>query len=223
KKKDSLSENWTDLESTALTPLPTYKDLGNLGRLASERITNEIVRLVGSYDSSNHESKTHAPSRGHKTGFTYKLGLFSGEQHSIKGITSNLLSIIPSEFNRYSATVVPTLVDFRSAALICDPTGQIYDLTSNFRERYGPIIKLDPWGILTPDSKSPDSLNPFDVYQSLGVPTGDSVRLISESFFPYRTYQYRRRERAITDPFWPEMQRKLLIGLFHLALSEKEG
>lgn len=223
KKKQSLAENWTDPESSALTPLPTYKDLGNLGRLAADRITNEIVRLVGQHDDSDHDRSPAKKSETRTDNFSYKLGFAGSQQRSSEGITSNVLSIAPGEANRYSATIVPTLVDYRSAALICDPTGQIYDLTADQRERFGPIVKLDPWSILTPDSRGSDGLNPFDIYQSLGVSTNDSIRLISESFFPYRTYQYRKRERSISDPFWPEMQRKLLIGLFHAASAEEEG
>lgn len=82
----------------------------------------------------------------------------------------------------------------------------------------GPIVKLDPWG-LVPD-KRVDSLNPMDIVTGLGLSLSEGARFLADFLIPYHIYRYRRLDKQDADPFWPNMQRKLPVGLIMVAANE---
>lgn len=58
RKSKSLTEGWTEPGNNAIPPLPKYKSLPHLGKLAAERLTNEMVRLAKKQAIVNERKKT---------------------------------------------------------------------------------------------------------------------------------------------------------------------
>jgi hypothetical protein len=173
KKRRELAKDWTDPDSKALTPLPLYADVKDLKRIAFERLTGELVRVVSAYADKTNPVLSAFGSR--TTGVEAIVGLSkkengNSEQERFVSLRSgNVLSIAPSGEGRYSATATLTLSSYGGPALILDPTGRIYESTADSREAIGAVVKLDPWG-LVPD-KRVDSLNPMDIVTGLGLLT----------------------------------------------------
>lgn len=133
----------------------------------------------------------------------------------------NVLSIAPSSAGRYSATVAPALSSHRGAVLVFDPTGAIYQATAKRRAEMGAVVKLDPWGVV-PDQNL-GSFNPIDILNGLGMSIAEGARFLTEFIIPYHFYLPRGMGMEAKDPFWPSMQRKLLIGLITLVTKEAQN
>lgn len=232
KKKRSLAAGWMDIESNALTPLPQYKDIKDLSRISSERLVAEVVRLASAFanpprDAPNERNASDSAAGDLLEG-TLRLGKLSQAGHPakqsdfVRSNRGNVLSIAPGGEGRYSATVVRNLGQFGGPTLVFDPTGQVYQATADERERLGPVVKLDPWGMV-PDGRI-GSLNPYGLLLALGLSPNEAARQLADYLVPYTIYHYRRRESIIGwDPFWSNMQRKLLIGLIVLVASESQN
>lgn len=227
-KRDSLAANWTEPGTKALTPLPNYSDLKSLANIASEKLNAAILRLAIASADPGDDRPLPPVSPSHKSsskGFPIgKKMEGEGARAKLVEVTSSagsIVSVAPPGTGRYSATVVPTLNATAGMALVLDPTGQIYQSTVESREVMGDVIKLDPWG-LVPDKRS-GSLNPVDIANGLGMSANDGARFLADMLVPYHVYEARRKDRMTRDPFWPNMERKLMVGLLLLAMSEAEN
>jgi hypothetical protein len=201
KKRGELAKDWSDPETRAVTPLPLYADLKQLKSVAFERLTKELVRVASSFNNVTPPPPPIKKQSVHQYG--------------------NVLSISPYAESRYSSLAVTTMLDFEGPCLVIDPTGQIYEKTARDREMVGAVIKLDPWGQV-PDERV-GSLNPIDIVNALGFSLSEGARFLADLLIPYHTYQYRRRIKQATDPFWPNMERKLIVGLAILAMTEEKS
>lgn len=221
RKRRELSRDWTDPDSKAITPLPQYIDLKDLKRLAFERLTTELVRIVGAF-ANNQPAPSEVPAK--KAVPTALFGVESGQSSARKLEASgdlsggHVLCVAPTATARQQAVSATNLAGYAGAVLVADPTGQIYQSTSEAREAFGPIVKLDPWS-LVPDRRV-DSLNPLDIVTGLGLSMSEGARYLADFIVPYQAFRMRRLDRSPYDPFWTNMERKLLVGLILLAATE---
>ena len=156
KKRAGLAAGWTDPESNALTPLPQYKDIKDLGRISAERLISEVVRLASAFANSlsadgDSADSLSAPQSTLKSEFGLSssnvfVGRKDGTPFAAPLNGGSALSITPGGEGRYTASLIPNLPAFDGQALVLDPTGQIYGATANEREKLGPVVKLDPVG-----------------------------------------------------------------------------
>ncbi len=223
-KRDSLAASWTEPGTKALTPLPNYADLKSLANIASEKINAAMLRLAIASAGTLPPPPPPSP-RSNAKGFPIgKRRDGEGTGAKLVEVTSaagSVISIAPPGTGRYSATVAPTLNSSPGIALILDPTGQMYQSTVESRAAMGEVVKLDPWG-LVPDKRG-GSLNPIDIANGLGMSANDGARFLADMLVPYHVFEARRKDRMTRDPFWPNMERKLLVGLLLLAMSEAEN
>jgi type IV secretion system protein VirD4 len=212
KKSKSLTENWTDPETNAVTPLPKYSDKNYLEQLARDRIITEIVRLA-----SVHAIKSNEEKKNNSLQFDYSS---IPTNSFILGTKSNGEPFLFKERGHIS-NVIPNIRNFNGACLILDPTGDIYRGTADHRAKLGAVLKLDPWS-LVPDAVN-GSLNPIDVLIASGLSPNEAARYLSELFIPFTEHVGHRRELLTSEPYWLNMGRKLMLGLLLLAIKESDN
>ncbi len=226
KRKRSLSAGWTDPDTNALTPLPQYSDLKDLRRIAYERLEAEVIRLTGRF------MPVSGAENGESVGANVAVddSIYIGEGVALKkdenadariginDIYGNILSISPKSRGYDKGIFYHTLVKYEGPVLIFDPTGNIYRQTSKIREKFGPVAKLDPQSLIT-DTRA-DGLNPADVLDLAGMSDIDSALLLADLLAPHDRYYRRELQVANADPYWPNMQRKLILGLLLMEMGE---
>jgi type IV secretion system protein VirD4 len=89
------------------------------------------------------------------------LGHYGNEALTWNG-ESHLLTIAPTRTGKSTLQIVPNLLQYKGSAVVLDPKGELFALTSKWREEnVGPVYVLNPFG-LEPLNSFTDSFNPLD-------------------------------------------------------------
>jgi tetratricopeptide (TPR) repeat protein len=97
KKKKELIAGWTDADSKAVIPLPTYSDVGRLRNVARERLTSTLVQLLR---KNSRRLKSWRPAVVHPL---QPAPNFAGREAILKNLSSWLIT--PNDPNHVVALV----------------------------------------------------------------------------------------------------------------------
>ena len=94
--------------------------------------------------------------------------------------------------------VIPNLLDFPGSAVVLDVKGELYETTSKWRERYGPVYRFSP----NDPAGQTHCYNVFDHISSEPDLAADQCTIFS--------YQVILENPKLTDPFWENRGRDML-------------
>jgi type IV secretion system protein VirD4 len=121
------------------------------------------------------------------------------------GGDGHLITIAPTGAGKGRSCIIPNLLKYEGSAIVLDPKGETFRVTSRARESMGQkIVKLDPFHLLSDEHS--DSFNPFDILQFTGKVINDEVRGMVEAILGDPIH-------LKDDPFWDEAARSLIAGL----------
>ncbi|MEM9758076.1 MAG: type IV secretory system conjugative DNA transfer family protein [Pseudomonadota bacterium] len=119
----------------------------------------------------------------------------------------HLLTIGPTGSGKGRAALIPALLTYDGAAVVIDPKGEAYRTTARRRATLGPVVRLDPFGVVT---DRPDALNPFDMVTRAGLSPTEAALVLADLLAP-KTFA--------KDPFWDNRARALIAGLTAYVLA----
>lgn len=114
-----------------------------------------LLAWVSRLFESKHTSTAHGSARWAKEREVSDAGLFAqhgvvlGQSQSSKRILrhdgpEHVLAIAPTRGGKGVGLVIPTLLDWRHSAVIFDPKGENWDITSGHRAKLGKCLCFDP-------------------------------------------------------------------------------
>jgi len=123
----------------------------------------------------------------------------------------HILTVAPTRSGKGVSCVIPNLLDHAGSALITDPKGENYAVTSSWRRRAGhDVHALDPFGLID----QLDAYNPLDLVDLTGPDAADDARMLADMLV------LTEGKEAGDQSFWNEEARGLLTGLIlHVASS----
>lgn len=71
----------------------------------------------------------------------------------------HIVTVAPTRAGKSTMQIVPNLLRYRGSAVVLDPKGELYDLTSKWRRELGPVYRVAPFEAAT------DAFNPLDLLQ----------------------------------------------------------
>ncbi len=127
---------------------------------------------------------------------------FAGEGH--------VLTVAPTRSGKGVSCVIPNLLDHPGSALVTDPKGENYAVTSRWREESGqPVHAFDPFGLVGGSA----AYNPLDLVDPASPDAVDDARMLADMLV---LPEGREGDQA----FWNEEARAVLSGLIlHVAAS----
>lgn len=121
----------------------------------------------------------------------------------------HLVTIAPTGSGKGVSAAIPALLTWQGPAVIIDPKGEAYHVTSAYRERTGyPVYVLDPFQVTDAEG---DSLNPLQLLLHSGDMLADDAAMLA--------HLLSAGTRFARDPFWDDRASTLITGLI-LALHE---
>lgn len=123
----------------------------------------------------------------------------------------HILTVAPTRSGKGVSCVIPNLLDHAGSALITDPKGENYAVTSSWRRRAGhDVHALDPFGLVD----QLDAYNPLDLVNITSLDAVDDARMLADMLV------LPEGKEAGDQSFWNEEARGLLTGLIlHVASS----
>jgi len=123
----------------------------------------------------------------------------------------HILTVAPTRSGKGVSCVIPNLLDHAGSALITDPKGENYAVTSSWRRRAGhDVHALDPFGLV--DQLA--AYNPLDLVDTASLDAVDDARMLADMLV------LPEGKEAGDQSFWNEEARGLLTGLIlHVASS----
>ena len=129
----------------------------------------------------------------------------------------HVLTVAPTRSGKGVGLVIPNLLHYAGSVLVVDPKGENYAVTHRYRERtFGHrIVCVDPFHVVTEETRETDSINPLDGLVDYRQPQStylkqnpellDEVSMIADSLIV--------RPAEEKDPHWNDKCRSLLKGL----------
>jgi type IV secretion system protein VirD4 len=135
----------------------------------------------------------------------------SGEAFLRLDSDGHILTVAPTRSGKGVSCVIPNLLDHAGSALITDPKGENYAVTSSWRRRAGhDVHALDPFGLV--DQLA--AYNPLDLVDITSLDAVDDARVLADMLI------LPEGKEAGDQSFWNEEARGLLTGLIlHVASS----
>ncbi|WP_223478086.1 type IV secretory system conjugative DNA transfer family protein [Oricola indica] len=110
-------------------------------------------------------------------GRSLSLGKVAGQPLTWDG-ESHLLTIAPTRSGKSTMQIVPNLLNYRGAAVVLDPKGELYQATAKWREEnVGPVYVLNPFEV--EGVPTTHAFNPLD-----GVKDSQTALELSEILYP---------------------------------------
>ncbi len=109
-------------------------------------------------------------------------GVFwNGEQH--------LVTVAPSRTGKATAQIVPNLLSYPGAAIVFDPKGELFDLTSNYRqENVGDVFVINPFKASTVGDYT-DAFDPLETLQHYPDQIGEKAAALAATVAPRKQDQ----------------------------------
>ncbi|MGH7616711.1 MAG: type IV secretory system conjugative DNA transfer family protein [Gemmatimonadaceae bacterium] len=128
------------------------------------------------------------------------------------GGEGHILTVAPTRSGKGVSCVIPNLLDHPGSALITDPKGENYAVTSQWRRGCGhDVHALDPFDLVGQLA----AYNPIDLVDTNGADAVDDARMLADMLVP-------EGKEAGDQSFWNEEARGLLTGLIlHVASNER--
>lgn len=125
----------------------------------------------------------------------------------------HILTVAPTRSGKGVSCVIPNLLDHPGSALITDPKGENYAVTSSWRRRAGhDVHALDPFGLV--DQLA--AYNPVDLVDIQSPDAADDARMLADMLV------LSEGKEAGDQSFWNEEARGLLTGLIlHVASNPR--
>jgi type IV secretion system protein VirD4 len=125
----------------------------------------------------------------------------------------HLLTVAPTRSGKGVSCVIPNLLDHPGSAVITDPKGENYAVTSRWRRIAGQEVHaLDPFDLVGQLA----AYNPLDLVDAEGPDATDDARLLADMLV------LPEGKEGGDQPFWNEEARGLLTGLIlHVASSPR--
>lgn len=122
----------------------------------------------------------------------------------------HILTVAPTRSGKGVSCVIPNLLDHPGSALVTDPKGENYAVTSRWREELGQAVyAFDPFGVVGGSA----SYNPLDLVDTSSPDAVDDARMLADMLV---LPEGREGDQA----FWNEEARAVLGGLIlHVASS----
>lgn len=122
----------------------------------------------------------------------------------------SLITIGGPGSGKSQSQVIPNLLTFPGSAVVLDVKGELYDATSKWRERYGPVYRFAP---SDPDGQT-HCYNVFDHISTDPDVAADQCTIFS--------YQVILENPKLTDPFWENRGRDMLWAFALLVALDPE-
>lgn len=90
----------------------------------------------------------------------------------------HLLTVAPTRSGKAVTTIIPNLLRYRGSCVVLDPKGELYDATSRFRARVGPVYRIAPFD--EPGAPNRHGYNPLAF-----VRTYSDARSLASLMFPH--------------------------------------
>ena len=125
----------------------------------------------------------------------------------------HILTVAPTRSGKGVSCVIPNLLDHPGSALITDPKGENYAVTSRWRRSSGHrVYALDPFELVGQLA----AYNPLDLVDVNGLDAADDARMLADMLV------LSEGKESGDQSFWNEEARGLLTGLIlHVASSSR--
>lgn len=133
------------------------------------------------------------------------IGQFKGKdlRHDAPG---HLLTVSKTRGGKGVSSVIPNLLDHPGSVVCIDVKGENYGITARYRERFGAVLALSPFG------KESASYNPLDFVRQGPDEIDDTALIASLIVVPGQT----------DDAFWEREARALLTGLIQYVIRHAD-
>lgn len=143
-------------------------------------------------------------------------GLLLGWRHDKEPVSiwdnrdeGHLITVAPTGAGKGVSSIIPALLSWRGPAIVIDPRGENYAVTSKRRHQLGQQVHvLDPFGIT--DNPEPSSFNPLQMLNSAALDREDDIAAIANLLVDPRVHNSKQ------DPFWTERA----TALISVAINE---
>lgn len=124
----------------------------------------------------------------------------------------HVLTVAPTRSGKGVSCVIPNLLDHPGSALVTDPKGENYAVTSRWRREQGHAVHaLDPFDVVGGHA----AYNPLDLVDASSIDAVDDARMIADMLVL-------SEGKEGDQPFWNEEARGLLTGLvLHAAANPR--
>ena len=138
-----------------------------------------------------------------------QLGRHRGAVLRLDG-EGHILTVAPTRSGKGVSCVIPNLLDHPGSALVTDPKGENYAVTSRWREELGQTVHaFDPFGVVGGSA----AYNPLDLVDPASPDAVDDARMLADMLV---LPEGREGDQA----FWNEEARAVLSGLvLHVTAS----
>ena len=125
----------------------------------------------------------------------------------------HVLTVAPTRSGKGVSGVIPNLLDHPGSALVTDPKGENYAVTSSWRRKAGhDVYALDPFDLV--DGQA--AYNPVDLVDISSPDAADDARMLADMLV------LPEGKEAADQSFWNEEARGLITGLIlHAASSAR--
>jgi len=127
----------------------------------------------------------------------------------------HLLTIAPTGKGKGRSAIIPTLLNYPGPVMVIDPKGEAAAVTAKHRRKFGKVIIVDPFKMVT---KRPAMLNPLDILElSNGSVTEHALRMSQILFTDQKSSE--------KEPFWEQKAKALISGIlsYIIACEPKEN
>lgn len=135
------------------------------------------------------------------------LGTFGGKELRPRHTRHNMI-VAPNRSGKTAGVIVPSILSYPGSAVIIDPKGELYGLTSKARQKFGPVHVID-WA----DPESPGSWSPV-AHSALPENEIELERLaerVATMFFP---------PSSGAEKFWADTARRNFSALLMFEIYE---
>ncbi len=119
---------------------------------------------------------------------------------------AHLVTVAPTRSGKGTGVVIPNMLNYRGPVVCFDPKGEAYMVTSRRRSKLGPVVKLDPFGVI---DEHTDGLNPLDILTLPGSDTEGDAQALASLIASGAT--------GLREPFWDVNGSGLSSGLIAYA------
>lgn len=179
-------------------------------------LTNPLSRTASS-PSSHHQERGlllgwDGEGSSGSLGFQNDVTRFGDKSVTYDG-DGPLITCAPTGAGKGRSVIIPNILRYPGPVIITDVKGEIYNVTSRYRQQMGQkVVVLDPFKLVTTRS---DSLNPFDL---LTLPRSDF-----ESDSEALTSLLAVGNGFEREPYWNNTANGLISGLVaHIASSQEK-
>ena len=163
---------------------------------APERSLDGKARLMGPDEVAKFNAK---PQRGAVT----RIGRVGGELFYNR-TEKHVLIVAGTRGGKGRDLIIPNLFAYTGAVFVLDPKGENAQRTHEYRQKFGPVLALDPFGV---------SGLPSARFNPLRYLAGDSMITDAQTFAD---------ALIIGDDYFPSSARQLLTGLILYVVAEPD-